>query len=81
MIVASSLRSNMLIAIVLSGPIGRPGMIRRALRPEPERTFVASDRMARIDVTLTLRTAALDASIGRRADLKGMPREGPDSAR
>jgi hypothetical protein len=40
----------MLIAIVLSGPIGRLGMIPRALRLDPEQTFVASDRMARIDV-------------------------------
>jgi hypothetical protein len=47
----SSTGSNVLIAVVLSGPIDRLGIIPRALRPDPERTLVASDRIARIDVT------------------------------
>ena len=42
----SSLRSNMLVAIVLSDPIGRPGIISRALWPDPALTLVASNRTA-----------------------------------
>jgi hypothetical protein len=45
----------MRIAMVLGGLISRLGTIPRALRPDPEQTFVASDRMARIDVVPTLR--------------------------
>ena len=40
----------MLIAIVLSDPIGQSEYSARALRPDPDRTRVASDRNARIDL-------------------------------
>jgi hypothetical protein len=66
---SSGTGSNTLIAIVLSGPIGRLGIIPRALRPDPERTLVASHRMARIDVHQTLRIATANGSIGREARL------------
>jgi len=36
--------------------------------------------MTGVDVNLPLQIATLDASIGRRADLQGSPREGPESA-
>jgi hypothetical protein len=48
----SSLRSNMLITIVLSSPHRPTGNNPHAMRPDPERTLVASDRMARIDLTV-----------------------------
>jgi hypothetical protein len=54
----------MLIAIVLGSPIGRL-VIPRALRADPERTLVVSDRMARIDVNRTLRIAAENVGVGQ----------------
>jgi hypothetical protein len=39
---------------------GRLGLIPRALRPDPERTLVARDRMARIDVKLPSPAARMD---------------------
>jgi hypothetical protein len=48
--VPSSLRSNILIVVVLSDLIGRLVIIPRAFGPDHERMLVASDRMARIDV-------------------------------
>jgi hypothetical protein len=77
---SSGTGSNTLIAIVLSGPIGRLGIIPRALRPDPERTLVASHRMARIDVHQTLRIATANGSIGREARLRGSPEEGLECA-
>jgi hypothetical protein len=32
------------------------------------------------DVKRSLQTVSADVAVGRRAELKGMPREGPDSA-
>jgi hypothetical protein len=40
---------------------------------DPKRKDVATDSMSRIDVLRTLETAALDASIGRRARLQELP--------
>jgi hypothetical protein len=47
-----------------SNRICRPTREPRALLPDPDGTLVASDRMARIDVAPTLRTAAVDVAIG-----------------
>ena len=62
---SSGTGSNMLIAIMMSDPIGRLGIFPRALRPDPERTLVASDRMARFDVKLPLRIGSDDTVAGR----------------
>jgi hypothetical protein len=40
---------------------------------DPKRKDVATDSMSRIDVLRTSQTAALDASIGRRARLQKLP--------
>jgi hypothetical protein len=43
---------------------GRVAIIPLSLRPDPERTFVASNRMARIDVNRPLQIAAADVALG-----------------
>jgi hypothetical protein len=43
---------------------GRLGIVPRALRPDPERTFVASDRMAQIDVNRSFRIATMGEAVG-----------------
>ena len=48
----------------------------RSLRPDSERTFVARDRMARIDVGQTLRIATMDAT-GRESCGMKLARGGP----
>ena len=42
---------------------------------------ICAQRTAGVDVNLPFQIAALDASIGRIARLRGSPREGPESGR
>jgi hypothetical protein len=59
----------------LTGPVGLP------LRARWEYPVFCAFRPAGVDVKRTLSVVQCMSQLGPRADLKGMPREGPDSAR
>jgi hypothetical protein len=56
-------------------PFGRPS------QTDPSCAGRDGRGMLQVDVERTYRTAALDASIGRKARLPGLPRKGPESGR